>query len=302
MTILPAWLPEAGAREVAGAPYFAGGLFPLGRAVAVDGGYRLTARCPFASGCQQASWFVCQAQVFDGEKPRFHEHEQPVVVWPFFNADEGEIVDTWHTMGMRGTGSHDIVANGVFVPAERVAYPRPLTDPHEAYGGPLYRLTVWTPVAALAAPALGIARSAIDCAADLGNTKTPNYLSKKMGQRPDAQSQVAEATALYEAGRAYLHEAVAEAFEQVREGELIDQQRKIKIQLATTYGIRAAADAVDLVCRAAGTTSIQESAPLEQCFRDVQVIARHAYASTARYESVGKLLFGHETDWAFFGL
>lgn len=302
MTILPAWLPEAGAREVAEAPYFAGGLFPLGRAEAVDGGYRLTARCPFASGCQQASWLVCQAQVFDGDKPRFHGHGQPVVVWPFFRAVEAEIVDTWRTMGMRGTGSHDVVADGIFVPAERVAHPRPLTDPPEAYGGPLYRLTVWTPVAALAAPALGIARSAINYTVELGNTKTPNYFSQKMGQRPSAQSQVAEATALYEAGRAYLHEAVREAFERVREGELIDQQRKIKIQLATTYAVRAAADAVDLVCRAAGTTSIQESAPLEQCFRDAQVVAKHAYASTARYESVGKLLFGHDTDWAFFSL
>lgn len=302
ITVLPAWLPEAGAGEIAKSPSFAGGLFPLGRAEVVEGGYRLTARCPFASGCHQASWLVCQAQVFERGEARCHENGQPVVVWPFFEAGEAEIVDTWRTLGMRGTGSHDIVADGVFVPSERVANPRPLTDPPAAYSGPLYRLTVWLPVAALAAPALGIASAAVDFAIGLGKKKTPNYLSQKMGERSGVQSQIAEARALYEAGRAYLHDAVREAFELAQSGRLIDQERKIKIQLATTFAVRAATDAVDLVCRAAGTTSIQESAPLEQHFRDVQVIARHAYSSTARYESVGKLLFGQETDWAFFSL
>jgi len=302
VTILMAWLPETGSKEVAEAPYCAGGFFPLGRAVAVDGGYRLTARCPFSSGCQQATWFICQAQVFDGDTPRVDENGQPVVIWPFYKAEEGNVVDTWRTMGMRGTGSHDIVAKGVFVPEHRVASPRPLTDPPETYSGPLYRTTVWVPVAALAAPALGIAQSAIDFVVALGRKKQPNYMTQTMGERPVVQSQIAEATAMLNASRAYLHGSLNKAHEIAIAGQLISEEQKIDVQLATTYAIRTAADAVDLVCRAAGTTAIRETAQLEKHFRDIQVITKHAYSSTARYESVGKLLFGKETDWGFFAL
>jgi alkylation response protein AidB-like acyl-CoA dehydrogenase len=301
VTILMAWLPEAGSKEVVETPYCAGGFFPLGRAVAVDGGYRLTARCAFSSGCLQASWFSCQAQVFDGETPRVDGNGEPVVIWPFYKADEGNVVDTWHTMGMRGTGSHDTVAEDVFVPEHRAACLRPLTDPSPAYGGPLYRTTVWVPVAVLAAPALGIAQSAIDFVVTLGKKK-PNYVTQTMGERPVAQSQIAEATAMLGASRAFLYEALNEAYAVGQAGNLLGEEQKIKVQLATTYAIRTAADAVDLACRAAGTTAIRETSPLEKNFRDIQVITKHAYSSTARYESVGRLLFGQESDWGFFAL
>ena len=302
VTILMAYLPEEGGKEVAGSPYGAGGFFPPGRAEEVEGGYRLTSRAPFSSGCHQASWFVSQAQVYDGDKPRFHDDGAPVMIWPFYRADEGRVVDTWRTMGMRGTGSHDTVADGVFVPHERAAQPRPLTNPAPDFRGPLYRMTVWVPVAVLAAPALGIARAALELVLDLGNKKRPNYLSQTMGERSVTQSQVAEAAAMIDAARSHLHNSLAAAFESVQGGDLISQDHKIRIQLATTFAVRTAADAVDLLGRAAGTTSIKESSLLEKHFRDVQVITRHAYSSTARYESVGKLLFGHESDWGFFAL
>lgn len=301
ITILMAWLPHEGSKEVVASPYCAGGFFPLGRAVAVDGGYRLTARCPFSSGCLDASWFICQAQVFDGDTPRVHENGQPVVIWPFYKAEEGRVIDTWSTMGMRGTGSHDTVAEEVFVPELRAAWPRPLTDPAPAYDGPLYRTTVWVPVAALAAPALGIAQAAIDFVVALGKKK-PYYMTQAMGERPVAQSQIGEATAMLGASRALLYESLNEAYAVGQMGSLIGMEQKIKVQLATTYAIRTAADAVDLVCRAAGTTAIRDNSQLEKNFRDIQVITKHAYSSTARYESVGKLLFGQETDWGFFAL
>jgi alkylation response protein AidB-like acyl-CoA dehydrogenase len=224
------------------------------------------------------------------------------MIWPFYRADEGQIVDTWTTMGMRGTGSHDTVADGVFVPHVRTAQPRPLADPPSDYGGPIYRMTVWVPVAVLAAPALGIAQAALDLVLDLGSTKRPNYLTQTMGERPVTQSQVAEAAAMIDAARSHLHNSLATAFESVQAGALINQEHKIRVQLATTFAVRTAADAVDLLCRAAGTTSIEQSSLLEKHFRDIQVIARHAYSSTARYESVGKLLFGQESDWGFFAL
>lgn len=300
---LMAFLPDAGAEEICSeSPQIAGALFPPGRAVPVEGGYRISARCPFVSGCHQASWYLSPTRVMDGDNPRLDENGQEVVLWAFYEAEAGEILDTWHTLGMRGTGSHDIVAEDVFVPERRMARPRLLTDPGKAFRGPSYRTTIWPAVAALAPPALGIAQSAIELVIELGSKKKPNYLAHSLGESPVVQSQLAEAEAMVGAARAYLYESLDEAYESALEGRLISEQQKLKAHLATCYAIRSSADAVDLVCRAAGTTAIRETSALEKHFRDVQVITKHAHASTARYESLGKLMLGLETDWEFCAL
>ncbi len=302
LTIVMAWLPSAGAEEICGdTPICAGAFFPPGRAVVVDGGYRVTARCPFSSGCHEASWFCCQAQVIDGDEARVDSNGRPTMVLAFFHAHEGEIVDTWNAIGMRGTGSHDTIAADVFVPDRRIAHIRPLEDPGRAYSGPLYRTSVWSQVAAVSAPAIGIAEACIAEVLDLGE-KIPSYLNQPMGEKPVVQSQVAEATAMVGAARAYLHTSLDGAYRAACEGRLLNREERIQVQLATVYAIRSTADAVDLVCRAAGTRSIREGSSLQRHLRDSLVITRHAYASTSRYESVGKLLFGLETDWPFFWL
>ena len=84
---------------------------------------------------------------------------------------EAEIIDNWNTLGMRGTGSHDVNVDDLFVPAERAVPFKPLDQPSPAYSGPWHRLTIWPPVACNAIPALGIAQAAIDAFADLATKK-----------------------------------------------------------------------------------------------------------------------------------
>ena len=300
-----AWFPDAGAEEIfRGNPdvVFSGTLFPPGHAVPVEGGYRLTGRWPFVSGCQNSAWYFGPAFIMDGGAPRVGELGEPIQIVVAYPAKEAEILDTWHTVGMRGTGSHDVVAKDVFIPERRTALLAPLTCPGTAFQGPLYRLTIWPPTAALAPPALGIARAAIDALLDLGKKKTPNYTRTPLRERPTVQAGVARAEALLGAARAYLHESLREGWETAVQGQMLSLEQKMKIQLATTYAIRAAADAVDLVHEAAGTTAIRNEHRFQQHWRDVHVITQHAFVSTSRYESVGKLLFGLETDWTFFPL
>ena len=114
-------------------------------------------------------------------------------------------------------------------------------------------------VAALAPPALG---SAIELLIELGSKKKPNYFAHPLGERPVVQSQLAQAEAMVGAARAYLYESLDEAHESALEGHLINEQQKIKMHLATSYAIRSSADAVDLVCREAGTTAIRETSAL----------------------------------------
>jgi alkylation response protein AidB-like acyl-CoA dehydrogenase len=219
-----------------------------------------------------------------------------------YRAGEAEILDTWHTIGMRGTGSHDVAVKDVFVPARRTAVLAPLVRPAKGFEGPLYRLTIWTAVAALAAPALGIARAAIDDFIDLSRRKTPNYTQMTLRERPVVQSQAAEAEALVCAARAYLHESLRQAWESAAQGDMISREQKVSIQLAASFAMEASAKAVRLVHTAAGASAIRLEHPFEKHFRDVHVLTQHAFASASRYESVGKLLLGLETDWPFFAL
>jgi alkylation response protein AidB-like acyl-CoA dehydrogenase len=139
----------------------------------------------------------------------------------------------------------------------------------------LYRLTIWPPVALLAPPALGAARVAVDDLLALARTKTPSYMGATLGARQVVQRQLAEATATLGAGRAYLHETFRESWE-------------------------AAAKAVDLVHAAAGTSAIRNEYRFQQYFRDAHTMTQHAYSSANRYESVGALMLGLESDWPFF--
>ncbi len=116
------------------------------------------------------------------------------------------ILDTWHTLGMRGTGSHDVAVSDMFVPERYTAPMVPLEQPGQAYQGPLYRLTIWPPIALLAPPALGVARAAIDDLLELARAKTPSYTGATLRARQVVQRQVAEAEATLGAGRAYLYD------------------------------------------------------------------------------------------------
>lgn len=295
------WLPDAGAKEIYDSPetLLAGGLNPPYAAVPVEGGYRITGRAPFHSGADHAKWFFGVSIVMDGEQPRIGPNGQPVVLLHACPAKEAKIVDTWHTLGMRGTGSQDVEAKDVFIAARWTAPLAPLEKPGSAYEGPLYRLSIWPLVAALAVPSLGITRAAIDSLLDLATKKTPAYTSKTLRDRSVVQAQVAEAEALLGASRAYLYQAVGAAWETAVGGSRLSIQDKMQIQLAATHAVRACARAVDLVHAAAGATAFRDER-FHRHFRDAHTVTQHAFTSAQRYESVGQLLFGLDSDWQFF--
>jgi alkylation response protein AidB-like acyl-CoA dehydrogenase len=116
------------------------------------------------------------------------------------------------------------------------------------------------------------------------------------------QSQLARAEAELGAARAYVYEALADAWGSALQGEWISAEQKVKLQLATSHGILAAARAVDLIFASAGTTAIREAALFQKYFRDVHTITQHAFGSASRFESAGQLLLGLDTDWPFFAL
>ena len=112
------WIPDTGMDEVFSTKeevIVAGTWHPPGSAIPVDGGYKVTGQWAIATGCQYANWFFTNAAIMDGEEMRLHENGDPILIFLLVPSSEGTVVDTWNTMGMRGTGSHDIKLEDVFV-------------------------------------------------------------------------------------------------------------------------------------------------------------------------------------------
>jgi alkylation response protein AidB-like acyl-CoA dehydrogenase len=298
-----AWLPDEGAVEIMRShpsTIIATSFTPGRQATPVDDGYRLHGQWPFVSGGHDCHWVFFIPQIMDGDQPRLNDQGSPVQRLMFLPADKATILDTWHTLGMRGTGSDDVAVSDLFIPERHTALMAPLEKPGTAYQGSLYRLTIWVPIALLAPPAIGIARAAIDDLITLARTKTPSYTGSSLAQRQVVQRQVAEAEATLGAGRAYLYATFQETWDTAVQGAEITLDQKLRMQLATSHAVACAAKAVDLVHAAVGTSSIRNEHKFQKYFRDVHTITQHAFASASRYESVGALMLGVESDWGFF--
>jgi alkylation response protein AidB-like acyl-CoA dehydrogenase len=299
-----AWFPDEGAREAFGAgAILAGSFFPPRRAVPVEGGYRITGQQSFVSGVHNATSIIGMANIYDnGGGPRLAPNGAPVGLLAVCPAAEVEIVDNWRTLGMRGTGSHDVRAHDVFVPARRTAIFGPLDQPGSAYQTPLYRLTLWATLSALGTVALGIARAAIDDLLALASRKTPSYTVRPLRERDTVHAAVGEAQATLNAARAGLYEAIREPWESALEGHTIDMPGKMKLQMAGTHAAQAAARVVDIVHAAAGASGIREEYPFQRHFRDAHTITQHAFISASRYESAGQYYLGVPVEWPFYNL
>lgn len=299
-----AWFSDDGAKEIFGSQnaILGGSFFPPRKAVPVDGGYRLTGQTPFVSGAQQADWFLGLAHIYDNGAPRIGENGEPVTLMTACPRSDVVVMDTWHTLGMRGTGSDDVLTTDVFVPERGTALLAPLEEYGKAYQGPLYKFTLWASVAALSTISMGIARAAIDDLLNLAGRKSPSYTARALKDRSIVQQLLGEAEATLGAARAYLYEALREVWDKALQNRIIDMAGKRKLQLSATHAAIAAAKVIDLVHQIAGTTGIRDEYPFQRYFRDAHTVSQHGFICISRYESVGQLLLGVPVEWPFFGL
>lgn len=261
-------------------------------ATPVQGGYRITGRAPFVSNCYDSNWFAMTAVVSGAD----HEGE-PEMVMVYFPRESGQIIDTWHVLGMRGTGSNDVSVDDVFVPTARTFPMMPEFEPGSHYQGPLYRFPLFGIVATSIPPVmLAMARNAIDEVSALAQGKTPVTSSKLLRDRASAQGKVAKAEAILRSGRLLLYDTLSTAWEMTLAGETLSLTQKADLLLAITHVATSATKAVELMYSVAGTSAIRTSSPLERYFRDIQVLKHHALAAESRYETVGQVYLGLPPD------
>lgn len=289
-------LPTEAGRELAGTPadYRASGSGrpggpSAGRAWPVAGGWRISGRRNFASGIDNARWLYCTCLEMDGDAPRTTPAGRPALRMLWVPREAATVLDTWSTMGMRGTGSQDFRVDGAFVPERRSA----AADAPPVQPGPLYHprslmAVQWT---LTAANALGIARGALDDLVAIA-AEASTLDTRPLRDRPMVQARVGEAEAIVGAARAYVLEAVGRLWDELRAGAAPSDHAVARARLAIVHGMRESARAVDIAFHAAGTNAIYTDLPLEAAFRDVHVAVQHGAALPGYYESAGKVLLG----------
>jgi len=268
-------------------PILAGSINPPGRLYRTAGGYRLSGRWRFGSGCQQADLFIVGAMLYDDGAPIIGENGMPEMHQVVMAAADVSILDTWHVIGLRGTGSHDFTVENQFVD-EGLVQSLHLAAPREQ--GPLYLFGLIPGFAVVkTAIALGIARHAIEALKDLALAKTPAGQTSLLRERPAVQADLARAEACVRSARAFLHETVAEIWQSVAAGNPPTTEQRAWLRLAAVDGVQRAIEAVDLMYNAAAGIAIFESSPLERCFRDVHVIPAHIVVQPNSYEVAGRV-------------
>lgn len=293
VAMITGWLPTETVKKMAGSPpdlRAAGSLRPQGNAWPVDGGYRVKGQWNFASGIMHANWLYCPTIIMDGDKPQMTSAGTPKVRAMWLPIEDAKIVDTWQTIGMRGTGSQDFIVEDAFVPSERTCFIAEQPVEKGALFNPrLFLVTLWVTTAG---NALGIARGAIDTFVEMALRDATTQSSALLRDRPLVQSRVGTAEAILNAARAYVVHAVGAAWQAICAGEP-DPSRKIAdARLAITHAIHEAVRVVDIIFHAAGTNAIYTRNPLERHFRDIHVAVQHNSAFPAHYESAGKVLMG----------
>jgi alkylation response protein AidB-like acyl-CoA dehydrogenase len=279
-----AWLPPEAAKELLAEtpnPVFCGALNPRGVAEAVPGGYRVSGRWPFASGCMHADYFW--GMCVNAADPR----DLLEVIVPRASYD---ILPTWQVNGLRGSGSHDVSVTDLFIPEGRVTRTRGRRLSHD---GPLFKLPPYSRLAYnKVGVSLGIARAALDAFVELCQDKTPRLSTTLLRDRPRAQLAIAEAEAALRSARAFVMEACREQWDTVLSGGVSDRRQRALVRLACSHACQEAARAVSIVCVAAGTSPNPVESVLGRCARDVVVVPQQIMVAPHFIDDAGRVLLG----------
>ncbi|WP_337263825.1 MULTISPECIES: acyl-CoA dehydrogenase family protein [unclassified Serratia (in: enterobacteria)] len=259
---------------------FAGGIFPPQRAPQVDGGYRITGRWSFASGCLGASVFGV------GIMPEGGQALPRMAVLP---PGSVQIDPVWNSVGLAGTGSHDLVVNDAFVPQEwTFIRGAPLN-----LEGPLYRypaLSLATQV--LSVVALGIARAALNEIYAIAHHQQSVTGAPRLAERQQAQMQIARSEAELRSARAWFYEAIENVWQTLLAGDEASCSQINALRLSSTHATRVAAEATRQALALNGMGGIVLTSPLQRYVRDTLVITQHAFMGDLSYINAGTVFFG----------
>lgn len=262
---------------------FAAGMFPMFEAEKVEGGYICSGEWLFASGCKGADLL--------GMGLRGGEETDGKPLTALVDPADVEIVDNWDVAGMKATGSHNVVADRVFVPEEmtfiRGGEPT-IDEPISRYPVLAYAAQV------LAVVTLGAARGALDYVTEIGSAKTSVTGGAAKGNRPNYKANLAKAEADLRSARAFFYQTTEDVWAKAESGEEITDEDKSLLRLASTQAAHVGRSVVMAAFNLSGTGAIFEQHPMQRYLRDGLVPAQHAMLQEHTYEAAGAVLLGLE--------
>ncbi|MGI5127830.1 acyl-CoA dehydrogenase family protein [Pseudonocardia sp. CA-107938] len=260
---------------------FAGALFPPQRGEETERGYRLTGRWKFASGCMGADVLGVGMPGDDASegKPR------TAVLRP----EQVQIVQEWDVVGMQGTGSFDLVLDGVEVAREWTF----LRGGEPTVDEPLYRYpTIAYAAQVLAVVGAGVARAALDHAREVGAGYAGVTGAPKLADRAYYRTEVARGEAALRSARAFFYESTGQAWESVLAGDQVTDEQNAELRLASAHLAKTASDVVAGLVEVSGTAPIGTTHPLQRLLGDALVPKQHAFLGPAIYDAAGAVLMG----------
>jgi alkylation response protein AidB-like acyl-CoA dehydrogenase len=297
-----AFLTPEVAQRLCGAIDFslAGQVVPVGRAELVEGGYRVSGRYRFGSGCQHASVVSGGCVVFENGKPR-QLRGRPEIRMMLLSPSVCRILDTWHTTGLAGTGSHDFVVEDVFVPfAESWSFAE---RPH--CSGALYRFPPLFLVSHAGVP-LGIARAAVDAVLELAQHKElmpdPHKLfgTRLLREESRVHEIIAVAEGALAAARSFAYSFLEELWETLGRNEKPSPRQRALYRIMLIDVHRTAKEVVSTMYDLAATSAIYRSHPLDRLMRDIVTACQHGVVHPKMYRPAGRLLLGLESGDPLF--
>lgn len=286
---LAAFVPPSGAATLWGADpgLVACGVFaPTGQGKRVPGGWEITGRWSFASGCEHAR---VRAGGFVGAG----EDGQPIVRHALFDASSTRVHDTWDVMGLAGTGSHDMSAEAVFVPDDRIA---------DLEGAPTVATPLTTfPVFGLlaigvAAVSVGIGQAAIRDLVAIAGTKKAVPGARPVSQRETVQEEVGRGRAALEASLASLSVAADAVYARTTRGEPMRLADKLLLRRAATFAAHTSASVVTAMHKVGGGGAVYNTSPLGRHLRNAHVATQHIMVQEQTYVVAGRDIFGLDVN------
>jgi alkylation response protein AidB-like acyl-CoA dehydrogenase len=269
-----------------------GGAFaPRGQAEVIDGGYRVSGRWSFASGCQHSDWLFGNCVVTEEGKPRSGLIPgTPEARAMMFAPSKAQIIDTWSVNGLRGTGSHDIAVENLVVPADDSfdIFLGQSSVPGPSMAEPLLYAALH-----IGTVAIGIAQRALTEIVALANTnKRRLYASATLAESPLFQFRLGQADASLRAARNLLRSEADAVWNSAVAGNPISIDGRAPVMAAITWAVHTCSAVVDACYKAGGGTSPYDGSPLQRCMRDIQTLTQHAAVAESWLTTSGAAILG----------
>lgn len=268
--------------------------YPQGSGRAAPGGFTVSGRWNFSSGVNVADWNMLAATVRDGDKVVDHR-------MCLLHKSEYQVVDDWHVLGMRSTGSMTVVAKDVFVPEHRAlcmydacggdGFPGAKGNPNPVYRVPLSALAAH----GIGGTALGNAQAALELTIEAVKKRSTSYTGLKMRDIQAVQLRVGGAGARIDAARQLLRADCIEAQEIANRNVIADAERKLRFKRNLAYAASLCTEAVDILHAMAGANGVYDSYPIQRIFRDAHTLGGHiSFSTDAQFSTWGLAALGGE--------